>query len=106
VGHGGKEVESPTGARGGHLRSILLREGGPLAVGLGSLSGFDGCRARRQVREPDIVPILGRVLTLRHPAGGCLTVPIRRPSPRTLLVPRRTMRTVMGLPSKAWLVRL
>ena len=59
---------------------------------LAELHRFD---ARREVRIPDVVPVLRREAAAGTPRGEARTVPIRKPSPATREPPRRTMRTVM-----------
>lgn len=51
-----------------HLGPVLPGERRPLRRRCRFLSEFHRLDARRQIREPDVVPILPRELRLRHPA--------------------------------------
>jgi len=67
----GEQVERAGIAGFAHLAPVLLREGRPVrrALGvLGALAELHRLDARREVREPDVVPVLARERRLRHAA--------------------------------------
>src|SRR6266516_138699 len=68
MGEGGEEVERRAALGGGHLGAILLHEAVPFALALRALRELDQSGARGERRQPDVVEVLGRILTLLHAA--------------------------------------
>src|SRR5690348_10822980 len=61
-----EQCDGVTILRSRHFGSILFREPGPLRWSFGIQPQFHRRHARCQVREPNVVPILGRELAFRH----------------------------------------
>jgi len=68
VREGREQVQHPRGLRLRHLGPVLPLEALPFPRRLRPLRFFDQLGARSQIREPHIVPVLGRVTLLRDPS--------------------------------------
>src|SRR5688572_23910384 len=66
VGQRGKEPQDTHRVWCGHFGSVALHEGGPFPGRPGTPSLREKRSAGRQVREPDVVPVLARVVLLAH----------------------------------------
>jgi len=68
MGERGQQFQRMPIIRSRHFGTIPFDESGPLGGGFGGEAELHGFKARRQVREPDVIPVLRGEFGLGHPA--------------------------------------